>query len=218
MRDNFQKIDKERFLKYAEKWKNVDHEYNNVYSKVDWNLLEFYGHLKCKGPFFNDHFLQTQPILATGIEKDSVVIQNISENDDIPDPSNEIRKSSRLKLSYSSSRLDIGKLKCIICNAKKKDKSFIKGAERILLTATTSSLFAADTAYHRAPCYTNFCASSLIREKTDNNSQISEDGNDICLQNIIQLIKLHVVERKEIYTLSHLRSFYKSLHNDGVNC
>ena len=134
MRDNFQKVDKERFLKYAEKWKNVDHEYNNVYSKVDWNLLEFYGHLKCKGPFFNDHFLQTQPILPTGIEKDSVVIQNISENDDIPDPSNEIRKSSRLKLSYSSSRLDLEKLKCIIYNAKKKDK---KGRD-LPLTLLTS--------------------------------------------------------------------------------
>ena len=66
-RDKYQSIEKEKFLKYALEWKKVDHEYNLVHSKVDWNSDELLGHKNCKGIFFKDVFLSSQIQLSVKV-------------------------------------------------------------------------------------------------------------------------------------------------------
>ena len=120
-RDNYQSIEKAKFLKYALEWKKVDHEYNIVHNKVDWNSDELFGHKNCKGIFFKVTFLSAQtPIVINPVS----TLEEASETDTLSHQTSldDTRKNNRQKLAYSSSRLHKKFLKCIICNEEKREK------------------------------------------------------------------------------------------------
>ena len=65
------------------------------------------------------------------------------------------------------------------------------------------------------PCFSAFCASSWLRDKKESNSKNDVMAEDNDMQILFQLVKLHIIERKEVYTLSQLRSYYESIKNEN---
>ena len=93
-------------------------------------------------------------------------------------------------------------------------KKYIDGARRILLTLSTSSLLVADVAYHKKLCYEPF--RSPVWKKTKekdagSNYTVEEEWafNEIC-----QLIEIHILARKEVYSLPQLRNCYDQIRSD----
>ena len=123
-REHFQRVDKTKFLKYSLEWKHVDHCYNLVHSKVDCSSKEIWAHKNCKGIFFKGSFLSSQTLISTHVSQDALLPQDIPiESEESEGTSTaEMRKSSRQKLVYASSRLEEKLLKCIICNSDKMEK------------------------------------------------------------------------------------------------
>ena len=87
----------------------------------------------------------------------------------------------------------------------------VKSNNQNLLTLSTTSLLAADVAYHKKLCYEPF--RSPVWKKTKekgagSNCAMEEDWvfNEIC-----QLIEIHSLARKEVYSLAQLRSCYDQI-------
>lgn len=147
----------------------------------------------------------------------------------------QLRRSSRAKYKYESSWKEPEKKKCIICNEDKRVKGrlievqtisitdkaqktleeyanihmrnnnekYIDGARRILLTLSSKSLLAADVAYHKRQCYEAFRSPKWKREK--NTTTMPNEGDDD-YKEIYQLVKVNIINRKKIYTLSQLKA------------
>ena len=96
---------------------------------------------------------------------------------------------------------------------KTGNKKYVDGANRILLTISSKSLFAADVAYHKS-CYDNFRASWW---KKNNNEIIEENSNseNKSLIEIYHLIEHHVINKGEIYLMSQLTASYDKLRDQN---
>ena len=97
-------------------------------------------------------------------------------------------------------------------NTKYKDS-----AERILLVAGTNSLFTADVGYHKE-CYAQF-RNPYWEEKFERpiNSSKHESTNSPRVDsflNLCQLVRLHVLCRREVYSLADLKAAYESLKTE----
>ena len=85
---------------------------------------------------------------------------------------------------------------------KLDNEKYIDSANRILLVLGTSSLFAADISYHKS-CYDGF-HSSWWKTKLENKSSAQVlDNKDDPLHELFRLIHFHIVQKHEIYTLTH---------------
>ena len=87
-----------------------------------------------------------------------------------------------------------------------------EAGERILLTLSTKSLFAADVGYRRM-CYESFRSPKWKKGKTkDENTRDHESNTTSELLNLIEYL---IVVKNEVYTLSQLREFFAEVQ--GVN-
>ena len=191
-RSNLQKIlNFEKFIDYAQRWKQYDHEYNKVYDAIDLtNSSDKYAHKACKRKFLKESYLTSQKTPRTSCEiPQQNELGTEIQNQTVVDP----RRSNRKSLRYSLSNVE---RKCIICNKKKYHKGrllplcnitlkqggsqiyiaeekliefahlhinnnnlkYIEAANKMLLTNTSKSFFAADVSYHKC-CFYNFRSS-----------------------------------------------------------
>ena len=84
------------------------------------------------------------------------------------------------------------------------NKKYEAGAKRILLTLTSKSLLEADIACHKRECYELFRSPAWKRERKEGVPTITEDKSDSTYDEILQLIKVHVITKTEIYTMTQL--------------
>ena len=93
----------------------------------------------------------------------------------------------------------------------KHNTIFKDAAERILLISGTKSLFAADVGYHKKQCYALFRHKKYLRldEPKVFSSQTTLDQTAI--HALFELVRLHIVQRQEVYALADLRKAYESL-------
>ena len=99
-------------------------------------------------------------------------------------------------------------------HVESNNQKYIDGARRILLTLSTSSLLAADVAYHKKLCYEPFRSPVWKKTKekdTGSNYTVEEEWafNEIC-----QLIEIHILARKEVCSLTQLRNCYDQIRSD----
>ena len=96
-------------------------------------------------------------------------------------------------------------------HVKSNNQKYIDGASRILLTLSTSSLLAADVAYHKKLCYEPFRSPvwKKTKEKDAGSNYIVEE--DLAFDEICQLIEIHILARKEVYSLAQLRNSYNQI-------
>ena len=90
---------------------------------------------------------------------------------------------------------------------------YVDGANRILLTLATKSLLAADVAYHKKLCYEPFRSPVWKRAKSESEVPLT-DSKDDALEDIFQLVLVHIVNRHEIYTMSQLKAAYDQIRTD----
>ena len=98
------------------------------------------------------------------------------------------------------------------------DTKFKEAAERILLQRTTRSLYDADVGYHKVECYVNFRSKhweALEENKEEVHCESNLTSSKDYLQSIIELIRLHVIARKEVYTLTDIRKAYEIIKTDS---
>ena len=103
-RSKFEKItDVNSFKSFAERWRNVEHDYNRVVGLVDWTSgQEKLAHKSCKGTFFKESYLQSQAVITNSVSEETE--QSKSETPSIEQSSGS-RKSSRKSLQYKSSQV-----------------------------------------------------------------------------------------------------------------
>ena len=90
---------------------------------------------------------------------------------------------------------------------------FKESAERILLITSTKSLFAADVCYHRKQCYIPFRGSFWLQSSSSTlpskSCELEDPFDELC-----NLIEYHIINRKEIYKLSSLRTAYNEINKE----
>ena len=91
---------------------------------------------------------------------------------------------------------------------RSNNTKYTDAANRINLVAGTKSLFNADVGYHEG-CYKNFCSSKW--NKIDSSENIPVKSQSDSFSNLCDLIKIHVIGRREIYSLLDLKEAYDSL-------
>ena len=82
---------------------------------------------------------------------------------------------------------------------------YADGAKRILLTLATSSLLASNVAYHREDCYIPFRFHHWKKGYQVKVVVNHEKEETSPLEEVSQLVKVHVLFRREVYTLTELR-------------
>ena len=127
-RSNLQKIlNFEKFVDYAKRWKQYDHEYNKVYDAIDLtNSNDKCGHKACKRKFLKESYLASQKTLQTSLEipRQNELCTDI-HNQTLVNP----RRSNGKSLTYSLSNVE---RKRIICN----DSKYHKGRLLLLCNIT----------------------------------------------------------------------------------
>ena len=91
-----------------------------------------------------------------------------------------------------------------------KESMYKAGGERILLTLSTKSLFAADVGYHRA-CYESFRSPKWKKEKEK--EDLHNSSREIDVKEFLNLVEYLITVKKEVYTLSQLRDFYGQIQD-----
>ena len=86
-----------------------------------------------------------------------------------------------------------------------------EAAERILLILTTKSLFAADVGYNKDQCYTPFRHKKYLDSDKQKINSTETALNQSSIRALLELVRLHVVQRQEVYALNDLRIAYESL-------
>ena len=96
---------------------------------------------------------------------------------------------------------------------KNNNLKYVEGAKRILLTLSTKSLLAANVAYHQEECYKPFRSPAWKREKkvTDESDSVAEDDS---WTSLCQLLRYHVLLKKEVYSLAQVRNMYDELRRE----
>ena len=85
------------------------------------------------------------------------------------------------------------------------NEKYVAGAKRILLTLTSKSLLEADVAYHKKECYEPFRSPVWKRGRKEEALTIAdEDKSDTTYEEMLELIKVHIITKKEIYTMNQL--------------
>ena len=83
------------------------------------------------------------------------------------------------------------------------------GAKRIQLQLNVKSLFAADVCYHRR-CYINFTSPGWTRGEINTDTCTGAFGSNAeKFEEFCELVRFHVIERKEAYTTSQLVNCYR---------
>ncbi len=252
-RNKYEKIvNVERFKQYALRWETVSHAYNTVYKSVNWtDSAQKWAHKACKGCFLKDEFIEYQPPLANiPVVSECTPAHLPHEVDDTCESTENVRRSMRKKLSYTSSWQADNEKKCIICNENKfakgrllpvqtinitdkaeqtlieyanihlenQNMKYSDGAKRILLTLSTKSLLAADVAYHKRQCYEPFRSPAWKRVAQTDDKPVATDETN-ALEDIYQLVLIHIINRGEIYTMAQLKSAYDDILGDrGLSC
>ncbi len=108
-------------------------------------------------------------------------------------------------------------------HVQSKNQKYIDWAKRILLTLLTSSLLAADVAYHKKQCYEPFRSPvwKKMREKDlacNNTLEDSTLEDEWVFNELCQLIEIHVLVRKEVYSLAQLRNYYDQIRSGRGPC
>ena len=122
-------LNKDKFKRYAEEWKEYDHIYSKIYDKIDWSKESYSNCRKCRHDFFRDRegILKwsslKNPVKPTADQMDSDVLPStsaVSENENEPDFGMSPRQSTRKRNSYEvpTSEIDQKPL-CIICKTEK---------------------------------------------------------------------------------------------------
>ena len=99
---------------------------------------------------------------------------------------------------------------------KLNTEKYIDSANRILLILGTSSLFAADVSYHKS-CYEAF-RESWWKTKLENSCKAKAEANkEDVFSELLRLIKFHIIDKHEIYTLAQLRNFHEQIMDEAGN-
>ena len=102
---NLQKISNfEKFIDYAQRWKQYDHEYNKVCDAIDLtNSNDKYAHKTCKGKFLKESYLTSQKTLQTSCEiQQQNELGTETQNQTVVNP----HRSNRKSLTYSLSSVE----------------------------------------------------------------------------------------------------------------
>ena len=89
---------------------------------------------------------------------------------------------------------------------------YIEAANKILLTNTSKSFFAADVSYHKC-CLYNFCSPWWASNKYINNESEQNKFNDALL---FELLEQLIINKHDICTTSQLCSFYHNMTNTKI--
>ena len=95
-----------------------------------------------------------------------------------------------------------------------------EAAERIFVVRGIRTLFNADVGYHR-DCYIHFRGKQfeLLDEPIHSPADLIKFGPNILEQDslglLLELVRLHIVCRKEVYLLADLRKAYEDLKSDA---
>jgi hypothetical protein len=98
-------------------------------------------------------------------------------------------------------------------HVKDNNAKYIAGANRILIILATTSLFAADVGYHKKLCYEPFRSPAWKRKRGGTCMTVSTDEDD-ALEEMYQLIVVHIIKRHEIYTMAQLTSAFNQIRSD----
>ena len=90
---------------------------------------------------------------------------------------------------------------------------FYEAAQRILLTNSTKSLFAADVGYHRLGCYMQFTTCSWKRKFIRKDEPVPTE--DTLVDEFLDLVEVHVIIKGEVYTLAQLRKCYDDMRGSN---
>ena len=135
------KFDKSKFENLAARWALVDHDYNEVYKRVDWTMVDMFCCRSCYSMFYKEDYLKCQKQLEEIVE--NTVVPSPPELT-TPSPPVPVRSSTRKRCTYETQRHDEIKKQCIICLAKKKD------SKSKLIPVTIITLQDTDTKIHQA--------------------------------------------------------------------
>ena len=242
-RSNFEGIKCiKKFEDTAKLWSTKEHSFNKVFSKNDWNTMTNpIAHKKCKGPFFSTTHLNNQLDIVPP-EPETVLENEEPSSSDLSTPLR-LRRSERKQLKFQSDWKDDEQKRCVICDIDKKDpkghrvpvflleemdqttltllelaKIHIEletklkdGARRLSLALTTvSDMVAANVGYHRN-CYKQFTSPHWKNKFTDK----KEVGKIDFWADFAKLIEIHIVIRKEQYTITQLTDLYNELNEVG---
>ena len=95
------------------------------------------------------------------------------------------------------------------------DTCFKEAAERILLEHTIKSLFLSDVCYHLDQCYTPFRHKKFEKlEKSTDVVSMKPQPVQHPVDSLFELIRLHVIVRREVYLLSDIHAAYKELKSE----
>ena len=136
-RSNLQEISNfEKFIDYAQRWKQYDPEYNKVYDAIDLTSSnDKYPHKACKGKFLKESYLTSQQTLQTSCEiPQQNELGTEIQNQTVVNP----RRSNRKSITYSSSNVE---RKCIICNENKCHKGTLLPLYNITLKQVDSQIY-----------------------------------------------------------------------------
>ena len=114
-----QKIDKEKLKLFASEWEKMDHIYNKVLARINWDTEELFICIRCSGTFFHKEFRKKQKLLPE--KKVESIPLELTPTPEIEQRN--IRTSTRRKMSYPSPAES--QKRCIICNEEKKEKGRI---------------------------------------------------------------------------------------------
>jgi hypothetical protein len=95
---------------------------------------------------------------------------------------------------------------------KNRNVKYMEGANMILLTLAAKYILAADVAYHKRLCYEPFRSPAWKRDSNKSNITVTSE-EDNALEEICQLVLIHIINRHEIYTMAQLKSAF-----DEIQC
>ena len=251
-------IDRDKFKEAADVWKDYEHEFGEVFGKVDWSRNSFSSYGKCRRRFFDGRDQDSCRKIPHAATAECNMSDNLpsasasSETESEHTYEETVRRSSRKRNSYDSKGDAIAETTpCIICKTIKKDRKgrdipvtlicvrpeneqdrphlaaqtlikfanidvkhntiYKEAAERILLQNTIKSLFVSDVAYHKEQCYIPFRHNKYLSLDKPGTPTVQPVQTQNSINALLELVRLHVICRKEVYALSDIRAAYESL-------
>ena len=217
-RSKIEKIsDVDIFKEYAQRWKDREHDYSKVFDLVDWNNnQQKMAHKSCKGSFFKESYLQSQrTTLENSLDETENEAPTSDSNETCLRKSS--RKSlqyqstqvERKCIICNEDRFIKGRLvplqnvslardgrykaeetlkEFASIHLQNNNKKYVDGANRILLTLNTASLFAANVSYHKSLCYDPFRSPWWKKKRKE------EDGKEINIKKKKKPFHFHQLE------------------------
>ena len=106
-RCNFETIrKKDNFRTFAERWTKYDHEFNKVFSLVDWDSeKDLMAHKSCKGTFMKESFMISQKeISSEPLDQPNTMDSAAGCSNENKLEEQDIRRSTRQSCSYISTK------------------------------------------------------------------------------------------------------------------